>query len=467
MRKIHLLKRSFVRQAGEDDCGLACLSMILAYGGKLAEQAELSRQPVPDGGFSLLDLRHLAGRYGLCARAVELDVPALRGMKEPCILHTRQLNGAPHFEVCYGSRFQQGRYRYLLADPARQLYWMEESRLLSKWPLRAALHFEGLAYHSAAFRRPSWRVLLSLRPFPLALLLPVPLLSIGSALTGIAVSWTLQRGINDPSILQGRVVVILLALLLMISVARSGMAFLRQYLLVRLDTGLHQDLMQRLILHLFQPGPATNGKAGPALVKAMLAEVQKVRTAMISMLSVLFSDGLMIAGLLGAISCYLPLAGLCNLLYLVACGWLLSRRFISLGEAVSTSSRETGFLERGLIQDAERLPALTMARLLTERQQLHLDRQLSVSTGQLRMLTASGRVLLRLELLGAVNVIFVWINGLYRWQQLSVSYSVLMTVVILSYFLSTLVPRIASALLVITDGADGVRQLQRTLSAKQ
>jgi ABC-type bacteriocin/lantibiotic exporter with double-glycine peptidase domain len=233
MQNIHLLQRSFVRQAGEDDCGLACLSMILAYGGKLSEQADLSRQLVPPGGLSLLDLKHLAVRYGLNARVVELDVPTLRSLPVPCILHTHQTNGAPHFEVCYGSRLKQGRYRYLMADPAGQFYWLAEPELLSKWPFRAALHFAELTYDPAAFRHPSWQVLLSLRPFPLALLLPVPLLSIGSALTGVAVSWTLQRGINDPSILQGRVVVLLLGLLLLIGVARSGMAFLRQYLLVR------------------------------------------------------------------------------------------------------------------------------------------------------------------------------------------------------------------------------------------
>jgi ABC-type bacteriocin/lantibiotic exporter with double-glycine peptidase domain len=467
MQNIHLLQRSFVRQAGEDDCGLACLSMILAYGGKLSEQADLSRQLVPPGGLSLLDLKHLAVRYGLNARVVELDVPTLRSLPVPCILHTHQTNGAPHFEVCYGSRLKQGRYRYLMADPAGQFYWLAEPELLSKWPFRAALHFAELTYDPAAFRHPSWQVLLSLRPFPLALLLPVPLLSIGSALTGVAVSWTLQRGINDPSILQGRVVVLLLGLLLLIGVARSGMAFLRQYLLVRLDTGLHQHLMHRLIVHLFRPETANTGRPDPALVSTMLADVQKVRTAMISMLSVLFSDGLMIAGILGAVFCYLPLAGVSNVLYLGVCGWLFARRFITLRQSVSTSSQEAGSLEHGLIQDVERLPALAMARLLKQQRQLHLDRQSSWLIGRLSMLTASGKVLLGLELLGVVNIILVWIIGLYRWQQLTVSYSVLMTVVILSYFLSTLITRIASALLVISDGADAARQLQRVLSPEK
>ena len=87
MKRLNHIRRHFVRQLTDNDCGIAALAMILNYTGSNAATALRANVTLPEGGFSLLGLRYLANSYGLSARCVQMEIDFLRKNHSPCILH--------------------------------------------------------------------------------------------------------------------------------------------------------------------------------------------------------------------------------------------------------------------------------------------------------------------------------------------------------------------------------------------
>jgi ATP-binding cassette, subfamily B, bacterial len=80
---------SVIRQRGKDDCGLACLAMLLGARGRPTELGELlSEHPPKPGGVSAADLATLAARRGYRMAAFALAQPqALPSLPLPVIIH--------------------------------------------------------------------------------------------------------------------------------------------------------------------------------------------------------------------------------------------------------------------------------------------------------------------------------------------------------------------------------------------
>jgi ATP-binding cassette, subfamily B, bacterial CvaB/MchF/RaxB len=106
------LKRlTLVRQAEAAECGLACLAMIAAWHGYDTDLNTLRRRfPVSLKGVNLKDLIEIAGRIGLGSRAIRCDLPELRQLRLPCVLHWE----FKHFVVL--RKVKGG--RFWLHDPA-------------------------------------------------------------------------------------------------------------------------------------------------------------------------------------------------------------------------------------------------------------------------------------------------------------------------------------------------------------
>ncbi|WP_158829044.1 cysteine peptidase family C39 domain-containing protein [Mucilaginibacter lacusdianchii] len=463
MLNLCLIKRSFIRQSAEDDCGRACLAMILLYAGRPSAVRELDRVPVPPGGFSLLELKDLARSHGLDARVVVVDPPALRKISSPCILHTLTPMQEHHFEVCYGGRDSCGTFQYLVADPACQAGWQREEELLGRWPLRAALYFPDISPDPQAFGRPGWRVLWSYRAFPPGLLLSVPVLTLLSAFAGVAVSWTLQKGMSDSAILQGRIIAALLILLLLISFSRILMSYLRQRILLRIETDLQTRLMQLLTERLF-PGKEAAGEVMSAeSARPILLDIQRVKSALLTLVSVVLPDILSAVFLIAVVTSYVPAAGLVELAYIVLTGLILLGRLFPLSFSMTRLQALHASAENVLVRDVNRIKAIRIAGLEEQRKALHQQNQQLHTALRHRFLLGLSHELLGLEALGACSVTAVWVTGLYQLAQMQISYAILMTIVILSYILTTLVARMQSALLVVAEGTDAALQLQRTL----
>src|SRR5579863_8234141 len=121
MNKLRHIRKDFVRQVSENDCGIACLGMILNYTGRGSEISILRSHINTANELSMLELKRIAEQFQITAQCVEMDIEYLRGIVMPCILHTKNLTGQYHYQVCYGAFKKQGKYKFLLADPARQV----------------------------------------------------------------------------------------------------------------------------------------------------------------------------------------------------------------------------------------------------------------------------------------------------------------------------------------------------------
>ncbi|KXV35830.1 ABC transporter [Gluconobacter thailandicus] len=101
-----------ILQTETSECGLACLAMVLCYQGHLIDLATLRRAAgVSGSGLSLRTLMKIADLFGLNARPVKLDLPALGQLPLPCVLHW-DFN---HFVVLVALKGDEA----LVHDPAR------------------------------------------------------------------------------------------------------------------------------------------------------------------------------------------------------------------------------------------------------------------------------------------------------------------------------------------------------------
>jgi ATP-binding cassette subfamily B protein RaxB len=88
MASILRRRTPLILQAEAAECGLACLAMIAArYGQRVDLPALRRRYNVALRGISLHDLVRVASQMGLATRALRAELPHLRQLRTPCILH--------------------------------------------------------------------------------------------------------------------------------------------------------------------------------------------------------------------------------------------------------------------------------------------------------------------------------------------------------------------------------------------
>jgi ATP-binding cassette, subfamily C, bacteriocin exporter len=317
MNKLHHIRKNFVRQISENDCGAACLSMVLNYIGKGPEIASLRGQINVLNELSLLEIRKLAEQFDISCQCVEMQIEFLRNISTPCIIHTQNESGQGHYQVCYGAMKKYGKYKFLMADPAKQVYLLPENELRNIWVSKAAVYFN---YLEEVFNTKSpnpWFSLLSINYFPKGLFISIPFINLCSVSLGIAISWVLQKGINDSlADKKNSLLIGIIFLLLIITISRSLFSFIKQRILIILNNSVNEQLVRRLILKLV--GSNFIGKnAGLIAIKHNLSEIQKIQNALSVFVATLLSDGSLILLLVSA-SCYtLALSGLINIIYLI------------------------------------------------------------------------------------------------------------------------------------------------------
>ncbi|QJD95965.1 hypothetical protein HH214_08790 [Mucilaginibacter robiniae] len=458
MQYLSFIKQFFVRQSGEDDCGIACLSMILNYAGLGPRLALLPAGSCPPGSLSLLQLRDLARQTGLDARCVEMEVSFLRTITAPVILHLSAESGESHYQVCYGSR-QTWRGRvYLMADPARQVHELPEAELSRLWSSHAALYLEKLPQPHRKLTLMRWAALLKLGHYPAGLMVSIPLLSLGTALFGAGLSWVLQQGLNDPSLLQGRVLGALLFLLLLMSVFKSLVTVLRQYILTQITLRISQRLMSRFLSAVFAPTGMPLSAPDRVTVKYQLLDMQKIQQAISAFMAVLLSDGMMILLLLGGICYWIPGAGFLNALYLLLISSVYYRRLTAAVYASARLSHLGGYAEDRLVRDVLRLEAIRRADLSELRKSVHQTNHERVLADLKNTALGFSKLVLLTEFFGALDVVGVLALSVRYMQHQQCSYSTLMLTVIFTYLITALAPRVGQSLQAVTEGIDAAVQ---------
>jgi predicted double-glycine peptidase len=422
--------RFFVAQLADNDCGVACLAMLLNYSGN-AEQANVLRHHAVSGeGLSLLELRALAESQGLAVRCVELELDFLCQTTVPCILHTVNDFGEGHFEVYFGS----ANGYYSLADPARGIYRLREPDLLQRWPYRAALYVEGLAIGDGTLPPALWKLFYRQVKLPPAVWLLAPLLNLAIAILSLALTLILQKAPADwLSNRNTNYITVLLGLLLFLLIARGLTNTLKDRVLLAMYNRLDQALAGRLLTAVQRPEYLRRG----------LAEVRKIGQSVLAITGIVLAEGLLLALLLLALAYRSPFTGLAIVAYLAATG-LLTRS--QLGRSLYQQHQVNQFAGRLEI-------ALRTGQSIPLSRKTHQE-------AAVKLAEQIGRENLYQEILGAgavVASIAITVNKGEPGADILFN-------VLLAFFITVLARKVAGAALTIADGIEAAARFNARVS---
>lgn len=139
MNSVKAKYKSFVRQRGKSDCGVACLlTIIRLYKGDCPYDTLRIWSSMSEMGTSIKGLKEAANQTGLTAEAYLVD--NLNEFKNetsfPCIIHVLNSQNLPHYSVCCGIS-NDG--KFLIFDPAIGFELWNESKLSSRWKSKVLL----------------------------------------------------------------------------------------------------------------------------------------------------------------------------------------------------------------------------------------------------------------------------------------------------------------------------------------
>jgi ABC-type bacteriocin/lantibiotic exporter with double-glycine peptidase domain len=455
MKNLHQYLRYYMGQSGPNDCGIACIAMILKYSGRSnsAEQLISSARSGIDG-LSLLDLRKISEAEGLAARCVSMETSFLRTAILPCILHLDSIDFGKHFVVCFGSVKMRRSYKYIIADPATGISLINETDLERMWSASASLYFENIIRGHQSFFSHPWFDLMKISAFRKALMITVPFLNLCSTLLGIGISWMLQRGLSDsPADKKISLLASLMILLLLITFFKSLVAYIRQHVLIALNSGISRQLNTSFIQRIVDRKGDASFSSGS--IRKSINEIQKIQNAVTAFISVLIADGSMLTFILTGLWFYEPVTALLNTIYFGSLFFFALFKApengvnnLRLQELSGTCENELAgeqFIHAGSDSNSDRI-----ASHLINYEEFHSYAR-SLATG-------ISKNVFWFEVAGTVNIILVFIYCLYKIQLQELSYSALMAEVILSYFITALVPKICGSLSVIAEGAILVRR---------
>lgn len=239
------LRKTFVMQHDQTDCGVACLlSLIRSYGGDCTLEKLRELSGTNTEGTSLLGLYQAAGQTGFTAEGCEADAAALIEHGQPVILHITPEKHLNHYIVCYGYDDN----RFVVGDPAQGIVHYTSDELERIWLSHACLTLTpSAAYVKAQIqRRDKWRWFVSLLRDDRQLLLFSIVIGAGIAVLSMAMAVFSQRLIDDilPSHNVGKLTagIVLLGILL---IARVGLDAIRQLLLIRQTRDFNNRITDR------------------------------------------------------------------------------------------------------------------------------------------------------------------------------------------------------------------------------
>lgn len=234
MLSIKTLKRTFVLQQDQTDCGVACLlSLTQYYGGinSLEKLRELSGTNTT--GTTLLGLYQCANKIGFTAEAFEADMPNLKALKEPCVLHVIMEGSLQHYIVCYD--YDAYLDKFIVGDPGKGLIELDEIELNKIWQSKTLLQLK--PNDSFVFkkeqRNAKWLWFKGLIKDDINILTITMVLGVLATVLNLATAIFSQKLIDKilPSGDQQKLITSLVLLFLVLLI-RAGLNFIRQHFLL-------------------------------------------------------------------------------------------------------------------------------------------------------------------------------------------------------------------------------------------
>ncbi len=132
------IKKIFISQHDEADCGAACLLMIVKYfGGISSLETVRERCGTSSNGTTMLGLIKASEEFGLKAEGFQTDIYHLKKMINPIILHVHK-NHFDHYIVCFGYHND----KFVIADPAEGVLTYNERQIENIWISKYCLSLE-------------------------------------------------------------------------------------------------------------------------------------------------------------------------------------------------------------------------------------------------------------------------------------------------------------------------------------
>jgi ABC-type bacteriocin/lantibiotic exporter with double-glycine peptidase domain len=458
MKKLSVLTKIFISQYGPDDCGLACLAMILNYtGNKTAVGELLHKTPIPEGGFSLLDLRNLATEKSLSCRCVQMDLETLAGLNSPCIIHSRNNHQVYHFLVCYGTIKKKGKLYFLIADPATQVNLVSVNELNLLWSSKGALYFDNLTPHLYSWKDQPFIALMKIKSLRKTLLITVPLLSICGTLLGVALSWVLQRGINYPlTEIKFPLIVAIMLLLFLITLFKNMIVLIRQRILINLNSAVSLQFNHYLIEEIVSCKNSVNRVSG---IQKQMSEVQKIQNGLTALVAVMFSDGLQITIITAGLLYFDTVPGFINLLYVFLNAFHAVSKSPELVSYTAQLNELNAFIEKNLNAEAYYPANPIDANTRIANHLKNYDEYLQRAQEIARNISYQN---FWYECAGTINVMLIFICCLLQTVQSAISYNELLLVVILTYYMTSITPRICNSLTVVAEGGRLIQKYQKS-----
>ena len=247
------INQTFTRQLDQTDCGIACLlSVIHYYGGDATRERlrELSGTSIQ--GTSLLGLFQTAQSLGFSAEGLEAEgVHNLSELQGPAILHVILDDRLQHYVVYYG----QEAGKHIVGDPGRGVVLMSNDELETIWKSKSLLSLIPTEQfiRTTQNRQTQWQWFKNLVRDDVPLLTIAAVLGVAVALLGLSMALFSQKLLDDILPKQNTEKLTLgLLLLSVLLLARAGVGYLRNFLLlrqsrdfnVRIADSFFRDLLQ-------------------------------------------------------------------------------------------------------------------------------------------------------------------------------------------------------------------------------
>jgi len=257
------IRKTFILQQDQQDCGVACLLSLLKYYSGTASLENLRKLSGTNiTGTTMLGLYQASNQMGFTTEGCEADMDALINHGEPVILHVVIENNLQHYVVCYGTSSPASLQKsgeqedvFIIGDPAKGIIYLTKIELEKIWISKSCLTLSPNEnfVKSDAIKNKKWQWIKGLLTEDSSILGVA--IGIGAAIAalGLAMAIFSQRLIDD--ILPKKDFFKLnmgIALLVILLLARECFNALRQYFLMRQSRDFNIRIIDFFYQHLLQ-----------------------------------------------------------------------------------------------------------------------------------------------------------------------------------------------------------------------
>jgi len=246
------IRKSFVKQHDQSDCGIACLMSIINYfGGKEKPEKlrELSGTTIQ--GTTVLGLYHAASHCGFIAQGLQADIKFLNQITDPVILHVNIKNEYNHFVVCYGYK----RNKYIISNPATGIENYTYDEIDKIWKSKALLKlYPGKDFtgkEQARARKILW--LKELLKKDIDILSASLFLGIVISTLGIVIAVFSQKLIDDilPNSRREALIIGLILIIFLLFI-RAGLSYIHRYFGIKQSRDFNLRIIDRFYSNLLR-----------------------------------------------------------------------------------------------------------------------------------------------------------------------------------------------------------------------